>query len=192
MECFHLPHCHARTYPWTCPSVRPALLPSIPLFMALRVKAKVKVGTRVSNFRFQRQLHRLLGGICSVGFSVSGSFGFFGQGVQTLSTKQTVVNFWWRKYFFPFRLFSLQEAHLARTSVDFYSILLSNANGCSCTSPSAAHFNPPTLAAAAAAILDLARYWQSEQPGDKVTTGQSFPLGGQSGFRRKFSRETSN
>jgi len=127
MECFHLPHCHARTYPWTCPSVRPALLPSIPLFMALRVKAKVKVGTRVSNFRFQRQLHRLLGGICSVGFSVSGSFGFFGQGVQTLSTKQTVVNFWWRKYFFPFRLFSLQEAHLAAlllTSIPFFCQML--------------------------------------------------------------------
>jgi len=96
--------------------------------MALRVKAKVKVGTRVSNFRFQSQLHRLLEG----GFrGVSG----FWPGVQTLSTKQTVVNFWQGKYFFPFRLFALQEAHLARTSVDFYSILLSNANGCSCTSP---------------------------------------------------------
>lgn len=34
---------------------------------------------------------------------------------QTLSTKQTVVNFWQGKYFFPSRLFALplREAHLA-------------------------------------------------------------------------------
>jgi len=152
----------------------------IPLFMALRVKAKVKVGTRVSNFRFQSQLHRLLQG----GFrGVSG----FWPGVQTLSTKQTVVNFWQGKYFFPFRLFALQEAHLARTSVDFYSILLSNANGCSCTSP------PSELLASCNYIgfgQILARRAARRQ-GDSVFH-QSFPLGGLSASRRKFRRETSN
>jgi len=107
--------------------------------------------------------------------------------VQTLSTKQTVVNFWQGKYFFPFRLFALQEAHLARTSVDFYSILLSNANGCSCTSP------PSELLASCNYIgfgQILARRAARRQ-GDSVFH-QSFPLGGLSASRRKFRRETSN
>lgn len=101
-----------------------------------RQMTKVKVGTRVSNFRFHSQLSSCIEELLSSRGGMSWEAGTGGQ--QTLSTKQTVVNFWQGKYFFPFRLFALGEAHLAPTSVDFYSILLSNANGCSCTSSTAA------------------------------------------------------
>lgn len=118
MECFHLPH---------YPHYRPALSPvSIPLFMPRRhplkvtVEVKVKVAPRVSNFRFQSQLHRLF-------LVPRRSFSSQARKRSKHSQLSKQLSISGRANIFSHLAFlhsHYERLTWPRTSVDFYSILL--------------------------------------------------------------------